>query len=131
VTKKILNLVVGTLGFAVLVAFISSYLWPEMPIPLFSLVASCLCLVPTLVTLVWASWPGNRLPEHQMLMILGGTAVRMTLVFGVGLLLYYTVPAFERMSFWIVILVFYLFTLGLEIALLLSGPANQPNGKQI
>jgi hypothetical protein len=131
VTKKILNLVAGTLGFAVVVAFFSHYLWPELPIPLFSFVASVLCLVPTLVTLLWASWPGNQLPEHQMLMILGGTAVRMTVVFGLGLLLYYTVPAFERMSFWIVILVFYLFTLGLEIALLLSGPSNQPKGKQI
>jgi hypothetical protein len=130
VTKKIANLIVGTLGFAVVVAFISRYLWPEMPIPLFSIVASLLCLVPTLATLVWASRPGNQLPEHQMLMILGGTAVRMTVVFGVGLLLYYTVPTFERMSFWIVVLVFYLFTLSLEIALLLNGP-NQPKGKQI
>jgi hypothetical protein len=49
----------------------------------------------------------------------------MVIVLAVGLLLYSTVPVFERMSFWIVILVFYLFTLALEIALLVSGPANQ------
>jgi hypothetical protein len=121
VRKKIVNLVLGTLAFAGVGAIVSHYLWPEVPIPLFSIVAAGLCLVPTVVTLVWASQIGNRNPESQLLMVLGGTAVRMALVLAVGLLLYYTVPTFGRMSFWIVILVFYLFTLGFEVTIL----ANQ------
>jgi hypothetical protein len=125
VRKKIVKLVLGTLAFGGAGAIVSRYLWPEVPIPLFSMVAAGLCLVPTVVTLVWASRIGNRNPENQLLMVLGGTAVRMALVLAVGLLLYYTVPSFGRMSFWIVILVFYLFTLGLEVAILVSRSLDQ------
>ena len=129
--KKIVNLVVGTLAFAGAGATISRYLWPDVPIPLFSLVAAALCLVPTVITLAWASRTGTRNPESQLLMVLGGTALRMALVLAVGLLLYYTVPGFERMTFWIVILVFYLFTLGLEVWLLVGRPQEQEERKQI
>jgi hypothetical protein len=131
VTKKILNLVVGTLAFGAIVAFISRLLWPELPVPLFCMVASGLCLIPAVVTLIWANRPSERLPENQLLIVVGGTAVRMMLVLGVGLILYYRIPVFERMSFWITILIFYLFTLAFEMVLLLSGPLKQPGGKQI
>jgi hypothetical protein len=131
VRKKIVNLVVGTLAFGSAVAIVSHYLWPDVPIPLFSLVATGLCLVPTVITLIWASAAAERNPESRLLMALGGTAVRMALVLGVGLLLYYTVPGFERISFWIVILVFYLFTLGLEVWILVGGPLEQAEGKRL
>jgi len=131
VRKKIINLVVGTSAFAGTGAIVSHYLWPDVPIPLFSPVAAALCLVPTVITLAWASRSGTRNPESQLLMVLGGTALRMALVLSVGLLLYYTVPGFERMSFWIVILVFYLFTLGLEVWLLVGWPREQEERKQI
>jgi hypothetical protein len=131
VTKKIYSLILGTLAFGGAGALASSYVWPEVPIPLYSLVAAGLCLIPTVVTLIWASRIGNRQGEQQLLLVLGGTAVRMTLVLAVSLLLYYTFPTFERMSFWIVILVFYLFTLAFEIALLVSGSIDQKKERQI
>ena len=118
--KKIVNLIVGTLAFGGALAIVSHYLWPDVPIPLFSLVAAGLCLVPTVITLVWAGRTGSQSPENQLFIVLGGTAVRMVLVLAVSLILYYTVPSFERMSFWIVILVFYLFTLSLEVWILLG-----------
>ena len=129
-TKKIYSLIVGTLALGGAAAWASSYLWPGVPIPLFSLVAAGLCLIPTMVTLAWATRTGNQNPESQLLMVLGGTAVRMTLVLAVGLLLYYTVPTFGRLSFWIVLLVFYLFTLGLEVALLVNESLDQKERKQ-
>jgi hypothetical protein len=131
VRKKIVNLVIGTLAFGGAVAIVSRYLWPDVPIPLFCLIGAGLCLVPTVATLVWASAAADRNPESRLLIVLGGTAVRLALVLGLGLLLYYTVPGFERMSFWIVILVFYLFTLGLEVWTLVGRPLEQTEGKQI
>jgi len=131
VKKKILNLIGLTLAFGAAVAFASRQLWPDMPIPLYSLVAAGLCLVPAVVTLIWASRGANRLPEDQLLIVLGGIATRMLLVLGVGLALYYTVSTFGRMSFLIVVLIFYLFTLGIEVILLVSGLANQEKGSRI
>jgi hypothetical protein len=131
VKKQILSLIGGTLAFGSVAAISSRYLWPEAPIPLYSLVAAGLCLLPTAITITWASRTGRRSPENALLMVLGGTALRMILVLAVSLLLFYTVPIFARMSFWIVILVFYLFTLGLEIALLVSGPMNTARRKEM
>ena len=129
--KKIVNLVVGTLAFGGAVAMVSHYLWPDVPIPLFCLIGAGLCLVPTVATLIWARRAAERNPESRLLMVMGGTAFRMALVLGVGLLLYYKVPGFERISFWIVILVFYLFTLGLEVWTLVGRPLEQTEGKQV
>jgi hypothetical protein len=131
VRKKILSLVAGTLAFGGLAAIVSHYIWPAVPIPLFSLVAAGVCLIPSTLTLLWADRIGSRQAESQLLIILGGTAVRMALVLGVGLLLFYSVPFFERMSFGIVLLIFYLFTLSLEIAIVVSGPMSQEKQKQI
>ena len=78
--KKIVNLVVGTLAFGGAATLVSRYLWPDVPIPLFSLVAAALCLVPTVISLVWADRTGGQNSENQLLMVLGGTALRMALV---------------------------------------------------
>src|SRR5262249_10512901 len=111
-------------------AILSRYVWPDVPIPFYSLVAAALCLVPAVVTMMWANRTENRNSDNALLVVLGGTVVRMTLVLAVSLLLFYTVPIFARMSFWIVILVFYLFTLALEITLLVSGMKTE-KGKEM
>src|SRR5262249_60056255 len=95
----------------------------------FSGIALLLCLVPTGVTLLWAGWSLRRSPEHQLLMVLGGTGVRMFFVLAAGLVLYFQVPYFQAQSFWIWVLVAYLFTLALEVSLVLSGRSN-PAGEQ-
>jgi hypothetical protein len=120
VKTQVLTLVGGSLIFAGAVVFVSTLLWPDAPIPLYSSVALGLCLVPTLATLVWAGWGLTGSPEQQLLTLFGGMGLRMVLVLGLGLTLYYLVSTFQRTTFWIVILIFYLFTLGLEIVLLLS-----------
>jgi hypothetical protein len=119
VKQRALTLVVSALTFGGAIVFISRILWPDVPVPLYSAVALSLCLVPTLVTLIWAGWALNQAPEQQLLTILGGTGLRMVLVLGIGLALYQLVPTFHRASFWIVILIFYLFILALEVVLLL------------
>src|SRR5262249_45866331 len=86
----------------------------------FSGVGVLLCLIPTSLTLFWSRWALQRSPEQQLLMVLGGTGVRMFFVLIAGLALYSLVPYFQVPSFWVWILVAYLFTLALEVGLVLT-----------
>jgi hypothetical protein len=85
-----------------------------------STVALALCLVPAVATMAWALRAGST-PESQLLMILGGTGVRMGIVLGGGLLLTRLFPDDFPSAFWVWLVVFYLFTLGLEMTLLVRG----------
>jgi hypothetical protein len=87
----------------------------------FSITALLLCLVPACLTMLWLGWGPSKTPEQQVATILGGTGVRMFVVLGVCLLLTETVPYYQRPGFLIWVLLFYLFTLALEIVLLLRG----------
>jgi hypothetical protein len=69
------------------------------------------------VTLVWLGRALAGKPEYQLLGVLGGTAVRLFVVAGATLALYMGVPSYRGWSFLVAVLVFYLFTLGLELAL--------------
>jgi hypothetical protein len=97
-------------------------LW-EDPILFRSLAAAALCLVPTGLTLAWASWAARQAGEQQLMMTLGGTGLRMGFVLAGGLLLFFRVPYFHEPGFWGWILAFYLFTLALEMTLILTGRA--------
>ena len=85
-----------------------------------SVVALGLCLIPAALTMAWALRAGTS-PEAQLLMILGGTGVRMGIVLGGGLILTRLFPESFPSAFWIWLVVFYLFTLGLEMTLLVLG----------
>ncbi|MFL5243745.1 MAG: hypothetical protein ACJ8FY_16715 [Gemmataceae bacterium] len=138
--KRFLLLIVGSLLFWLLVAILahqfnslSLYLFPERAITLpegyvgnpavvFSLSAVLICLIPTTGTLYWGMRALQGSPEQQLTLVMGGTGIRMLFVLLVGLALYKLVPYYEaNQGFWIWLLVFYLFTLALEMALLLSG----------
>jgi hypothetical protein len=90
-------------------------------------VALLLCLVPTALTLVWAGWALRQKPEQQLAAVLGGTGVRLFVVLGAGLALTQWVPYYrEQSGFWFWLLGCYLFTLALEMVLVLSGrPASR------
>lgn len=85
-----------------------------------SSVALALCLIPAVATMAWALRAGTS-PEAQLLMILGGTGVRMGIVLGGGLLLTQLLPEQFPSVFWIWLVVFYLFILGLEMTLIVRG----------
>lgn len=84
-----------------------------------SAVAAGLCLVPGLATLLWTSQALRGQAELQLVGVMGGTVVRLVVVAGATLVLYAAVPGFQAASFPIAVLVFYLITLGLELALIL------------
>jgi len=84
--------------------------------------ALLLCLVPMALTLVWGGWALSRGPEEQLVLVLGGTGLRMFLVLAAGWALYTWAPYYrDQVAFLIWLLVCYLFTLALDLALLLGG----------
>ena len=82
-----------------------------------------LCFVPAALTLAWASWGLTQDSQQQLLVVMGGGGVRMFFVLTVGLLLSQYVPYFEERAtvFLLWVAAAYLWTLTLEIVLLLVG----------
>jgi hypothetical protein len=92
-----------------------------------SLLAVALCLLPATLTLVWAGWAARQSPEQQLAAVVFGTMLRMVFVLAGGLVLYFRVPICQDALFWGWVLVFYLFTLALEMTLLLVPRAPAGN----
>ena len=129
--KGLLWLVGGAALFAALVTYPARLLaerqqWdrPELTI-LWSATAALLCLVPTALTLAWTRWAYTGRPEQQLLAVMGGTAVRMAFVMVAGLVLFLGFPDFQYQRFWVFVVVYYLFTLALEMVLIVRGPAAE------
>jgi hypothetical protein len=95
----------------------------------YSATAAGLCVLPSAVTLIWALSRAADSPEMQRLIVLGGTGVRMFCVLGAGLALTSFVPYFQQRSFWTWALIFYLFTLALELALVVRRQSAAAAGR--
>jgi len=128
--RRVGILIVGSLIFWLLVAIPSRHLWGDAA-AVYSGVALLLCLIPTSLTMLWATWAFEQSPAINIVMVLGGTGVRMFVVLAGALALHSLIPYFqEQQGFWIWVLVSYLFTLALEMALVLKGrtAASQRQG---
>ena len=93
--------------------------------------AMLLCLVPAALTLAWASWALKQDGQQQLLVVVGGAGVRMFFALTAGLVLTQVVTFFQEQAvpFLLWLGAAYLFTLALEVGLILSGrPA--PSGAQ-
>ncbi len=125
-TQRILTLVTGASAFWVLTAVPAKHLGGGNLALIYSGTAMLLCLVPGVLTLLWVGWSGGKNPQMLVLVALGSTSVRLFGVALAGLLLVNMVPLFgEQEVFLIWLLVFYLFTLALEMVLLLKA-ARRP-----
>jgi hypothetical protein len=118
-------LVGGTVAFWGLVTYPARLLWPDTPTFAWSTAAAVICLVPTALTLVWTRLSFAGRPEQQLLAVFGGTAVRMAIVIALGLVLFLSIPEFEYQRFWIFVVVYYLFTLALEMVLIVRTTAAE------
>jgi hypothetical protein len=123
VIKGLLWLVGGTVAFWAALTYPAGLLWPDDPTFLWSTAAAAICLVPTALTLAWTKWAYAGKAEQQLLAVMGGTAVRMVLVIAAGMVLFLNVKKFEYQRFWIFVIVYYLFTLALEMVLIVRGVA--------
>jgi hypothetical protein len=86
-----------------------------------------LCLAPGIATLIWGERALRQSADKQLILVLGGTGVRMAFVLLAGSMLYLWTPYYQRQpSFLIWLLVSYLFTLTLDMIVLLLG---RPEGE--
>lgn len=120
--RRLLLLIGGALVFWVLVALPAHALGGGVQAVVFSAAAVLLCLPPMIASLVWAEFALNKDPQQQLLMVLGGTGLRMFFVIAGGMVLYLFVPYFQdEIAFWVWVMVVYPVTLALDVALILLG----------
>jgi hypothetical protein len=86
--------------------------------------AAALCFVPAVGTCLWCALGKQVTPGQSLLRALAATVIRMSFTLAGGLLIALIWTSFQRMDFWIYLLVFYLFGLSLEIALLRTAPGR-------
>jgi hypothetical protein len=121
VTRRLLYLFGASAAFWLLVAIPARHISGDAA-AVYAGTALLLCLIPAAVTLLWAGWALERSPEQQLTLVLGGTGMRLFVVLGAAWALFQSVPYFrEYNGFWNWLVVCYLFTLALEMALLLAG----------
>jgi hypothetical protein len=120
---RMLTFLAGAVGFWTLVVLPASW-WRDGNTIILGAVAAGICLIPALATLAWALWAASRSPMHRLVAGLLGMMVRMGMVLGCGLACFLLLPGFRTPAFWIWLLVFYVFTLALEMVLVFGmGPA--------
>jgi hypothetical protein len=125
VIRPLVQLLMWVLAFW-LVAGGTAYFFWERESLLLSTTAMLLCLLPGLATLAWSCQAQRKSADEQLLASLGGSGVRLFFVAGVGLALQNLVPVYQQapvLYFWGWVLVFYLVTQAVEVALVLSGGA--------
>jgi hypothetical protein len=119
--RRLALLLAAPLALWVILAVPVKYLADDENAWVHSGVAMLLCLVPAALTFVWADRTIRRDPQQGAMILLGSTGVRLFGVLAVALLLMNSVPVFGLGRFLIWLVVFYLFTLALEMTLLLTG----------
>jgi hypothetical protein len=119
VIKRLAILLIGTVLFWVMLAYPVYRLTNHKGL-LNSAVAATLCLLPASITLIWSQRAVTAKSGHRSTVVLAASGIRMGTVVVTALVLALSNPVFEALSFWISVLVFYLFTLTLEMFLLMA-----------
>lgn len=120
--RRLLFLVGGSAAFWLLVGLPARHLGGGDAAMVFLGTALLLCLAPAILTLVWGERALRQAADKQLILVLGGTGMRMAFVLMAGWILYLWAPYYQRQSaFLIWLVVGYLFTLALDMTLLLAG----------
>jgi hypothetical protein len=118
----VLFLIGGVAAFWLLLALPARYLGGGDSAVVQSGLAALMCLAPATAVMVWSQWALRKGGEQQLYAVLGGVGVRMFFVLGVGFLVSEVLGWYRgQLGFWIWLGVFYLFTLALEVVLLVKG----------
>jgi hypothetical protein len=126
VSKRVLVLVGGVAAFWLLLAIPARHLGGGDDAVWQSGLAALLCLVPATAVMLWAEWAFRRDAAQQTYVVLGGGALRLFVVLAAAVVLTQVAGLFAgQIAFLLWLGVFYLFTLALEIGLLLSVRANK------
>lgn len=120
--RRLLLLLGGCAAFCLLVGLPARHLGGGDAALVFLATALGLCLLPAVATLVYGERALRQSADRQLILVLGGTGVRMVFVLLAGWMLYQFVPYYQRQSsFLLWLAVAYLFTLALDMTLLLAG----------
>jgi hypothetical protein len=126
VTKRLLILVGGVMACWLLLALPARRLGAGEDAVIQSGLAALLCLVPAVLVMVWAGWAFRQNAEHQTYVVLGGGGLRLFFVLGAALFLTEITGLYRGQSaFLIWVGIFYLFTLALEVGLLVTALAKK------
>jgi hypothetical protein len=118
----LLFLVGGCAAFWLLVGLPARHLGGGDAAMIFLGTALLLCLAPAILTLVWGERTLRQSADKQLILVVGGTGMRMAFVLLAGWMLYIWAPYYQRQSGFLVWLVVgYFFTLALDVTLLLAG----------
>ncbi len=124
--RRLLLLVGGCAAFWLLVGLPARHLGGGDAAMAYLGTALLLCLAPAIVTLVWGERALRQSADKQLILVLGGTGVRMAFVLLAGWAFFRYVPFYQRQpSFLIWLVVGYLFTLALDMMVLLLGRPEQ------
>lgn len=119
--RRLLVLLGGCAAFCLLIGLPARH-WGGDQALVFIATALALCLIPACLTLLWGERALRQSADQQLVMVLGGTGVRMAFVLAAGWTLHQYVPYYQQQSsFLIWLAVGYLFTLALDMTLLLAG----------
>ena len=120
--RRLLLLVGGSAAFWLLVGLPARHLGGGDAALVFLGTALLVCLAPAMLTLVWGERALRQSPDMQLILVLGGTGVRIGFVLLTGWILYLWAPYYQRQNDFLIWLVIgYLFTLALDVTLLLAG----------
>ena len=126
--RRLLFLVGGSAAFWLLVGLPARHLGGGDAAMVFLGTGLLLSLAPGIATLIWGARALRRSADQQLILVMGGTGLRMAFVLLAGWTLFRYVPYYQRQaSFLIWLVVSYLFTLALDLTLLLAGrPDREP-----
>jgi len=134
VTRRLAVLIGGSLAVWLVLALPARAVWGDGAVA-YSAAALGLCLVPAVLTLLWAGWAYSQPADKQLTMVLGGTGVRLLAVAGGAFALVQFVPYFRNQTqpgpgFLTWLLVFYPVTLAMETVLVVVSPRAEraPSG---
>ena len=120
--RRLLLLVGGALTFWLLVGLPAHAFGGGDKALVFSGTAVLLCLPPMILSLLWAEHALKKDPQQQIVMVAGGTGLRIFFVLAGGMVLYLCVPYFQNeIAFWIWVMIVYPVTLALDVALIVLG----------
>jgi hypothetical protein len=128
VTRTLALLILGSVAFWLVLSYPARLLWGESAL-MFSGVACLLCLLPAVATLFWCLKKSRTAPQQVVLAVMGGMGLRMFFVLGVGMVLFHAIPELHYQRFWVWVVVFYLYTLMLEVTLVLKRQAAVAQSK--
>ena len=124
--RRLLLLVGGSAAFWLLVGLPARHLGGGDTAMIYLGTALLLCLAPAIVTLIWGERALRQSADKQLILVLGGTGVRMAFVLLAGWALFQYVRYYQQQSsFLLWLVVGYLFTLALDMIVLLLGRPQQ------